>query len=88
MIIQPHELRKLFTILIIPFGVIDSQPERTCANELPSDFKCGGDERQCDTWSGRNMCNAPWKANSQCVDTPIGKVKDNCKLSCGICGKY
>lgn len=59
-----------------------------CKNQLPSDYKPKTCTWTCAEWS-REDCDTEFaNGQSHCVGTPIGKIKDYCRVACGMCGEY
>ena len=56
-----------------------------CFDELPIDYKVCW--YKCTQWAPH--CNKDWSEYSDCVEAPIGKIKDHCRKTCNNCaGKY
>ena len=59
-----------------------------CSDQVPPVYTCNG---HCDWWAKQGGCEERWE-DKICFDTlpnenlySLGKVKDDCKLSCGTC---
>ena len=63
----------------------------TCTDNLPSDydssfgFYCTW---TCQDWAENGYCHTDWSVFDECVTLTSGQIKDHCKSSCNICGKY
>ena len=60
--------------------------KEACLDELPDDYVCAD---SCRDLALNGFCASDWAFFSNCFpNTPSGKIKDDCRLSCNNCGKY